>query len=280
MDRKNLFIRAGAGAVYVAILLLAIWGGIWFFVPIFGLILGFALHEFYRMVEKSTPHTINKLFNIVSGVVVFGATYLYLANIQIYVLPAVLLAYPLILLSSAIFINRKDILQTTVYSVFGQVYITLPVSLLLLIPYQFGVAEEANYTLVLAIFVCMWVNDTAAYLFGSLFGKHRLIERISPKKSVEGFIAGLVFAIITGYVFSYFYTDFSRLLWMGFALISALFGTLGDLFESLIKRNYGVKDSGHLIPGHGGILDRIDSLLVAIPAVYLYLMIVLKLSAF
>lgn len=279
MDRKNFVTRTIAGAVYVAILLLAILGGTPFFIPIFGLILGFALHEFYRMVEKNTPHTISKLFNIVSGVLIFCSTYLYLGNINSYVFPVVSFTYLLVLLTSAILINRKDIFQTVIYSVFGQIYITLPLCLLLLIPFQYGIVNEYSYALVLAIFVFMWINDTAAYIFGSLFGKHRLIERISPKKSVEGFVAGIAFAVLSGYAFAYFFTDLSALVWMGFALVSALFGTIGDLFESLIKRNYGVKDSGHLIPGHGGILDRIDSLLIAIPAVYLYLMIVLKLSA-
>jgi len=279
LDRKNLLTRTIAGAVYVVILLFGILGGTYFFIPIFGLILVFALHEFYRMVEKNTPHTISKAFNIISGIVIFISAYLYITQVNSYIFGVVSLGYLLILFASAILLNRKDIFQTTIYSVFGQVYITLPLCLLMLIAYQFTISNNYGFYLILAIFVFMWVNDTAAYLFGSLLGKHRLIERISPKKSIEGFIAGLLFAILAGYVFSYFYTNYTRFFWMGFALIAALFGTLGDLFESLIKRNYDVKDSGHLIPGHGGILDRIDSLLIAIPAVYLYLMMVLKVFA-
>jgi len=279
LDRKNLLTRTIAGAVYVVILLFGILGGTYFFIPIFGLILVFALHEFYRMVEKNTPHTISKAFNIISGIVIFISAYLYITQVNSYIFGVVSLGYLLILFASAILLNRKDIFQTTIYSVFGQVYITLPLCLLMLIAYQFTISNNYGFYLILAIFVFMWVNDTAAYLFGSLLGKHRLIERISPKKSIEGFIAGLLFAILAGYVFSYFYTNYTRFFWMGFALIAALFGTLGDLFESLIKRNYDVKDSGHLIPGHGGILDRIDSLLLAIPAVYLYLMMVLKVFA-
>lgn len=276
MDKKNLLTRTVSATVYVVILLLAIFGGTYFFVPIFGIILAFALHEFYRMVEKNTPHTISKALNIISGVIIFISAYLYITQVNSYIFGVTSLGYLLILFASAILINRKDIFQTTVYSIFGQVYITLPFCLLMLIAYQFNESNTYTYALILSIFVFMWVNDTAAYLFGSMLGKHRLIERISPKKSIEGFIAGLFFAIIAGYVFSYFYTDYTQIFWMGFALVAALFGTLGDLFESLIKRNYEVKDSGHLIPGHGGILDRIDSLLLAIPAVYLYLLIVLK----
>lgn len=119
----------------------------------------------------------------------------------------------------------------------------------------------------------IWVNDTAAYFFGSLLGKRKLIEHISPKKSVEGFIAGILFTIIASLIFARLYAEYSIIFWIGFAAVIALFGTLGDLFESLIKRTSSVKDSGRFIPGHGGILDRIDSLLVAIPAIYLYLTI-------
>lgn len=128
---------------------------------------------------------------------------------------------------------------------------------------------------ILALFVFIWVNDTAAYFIGSLIGKHKLIEHISPKKSVEGFVAGIFFTVVAAIVFKRFYPEFTTLFWIGYGIIAALFGTLGDLFESLIKRTCKVKDAGNLIPGHGGILDRIDSLLVAVPAVYLYLVITL-----
>ena len=128
----------------------------------------------------------------------------------------------------------------------------------------------------IALLVFLWVNDTAAYFIGSLTGKHKLIEHISPKKSVEGFVAGIIFTLLSSLIFAHLYPDFSIVFWAGFALIVSLFGTLGDLFESLIKRTCSVKDSGNLIPGHGGILDRIDSLLIAIPAVFLYLIIFLS----
>ena len=152
----------------------------------------------------------------------------------------------------------------------------MPLSLLMFMSYIFPAlsgVEGYYYAPVLAIFVFIWVNDTAAYFFGSLIGKIKLIEHISPKKSVEGFIAGILFTIIASLIFGRLYAEFSVIFWIGFAVVIALFGTLGDLFESLIKRTSSVKDSGNLIPGHGGILDRIDSLLVAIPAIYIYLTI-------
>jgi phosphatidate cytidylyltransferase len=182
------------------------------------------------------------------------------------------------LLASAIFIRRQDILHGIIYSVFGQVYITMPLSLLMVLSYSNQHHPQTggyDWVPLIALFVFIWVNDTAAYFIGSLTGKHKLIPHISPKKSVEGFIAGIIFTLLAALIFARLYPEYTSFQWMGFALVVALSGTIGDLFESLIKRTCSVKDAGTLIPGHGGILDRIDSLLVAVPAAYLYLIIFL-----
>lgn len=213
------------------------------------------------------------------GVLIFFSAFLFLEDLSKRILPVTVLSYLLILISSTTFIKRNDVLHGIIYSAFGQLYITLPMCLLMLIsysqPYNYaGIGYD--YIPVIALFVFLWVNDTAAYFIGSLTGKHKLIEHISPKKSVEGFVAGIIFTLLSSLIFAHLYPDFSIVFWAGFALIVSLFGTLGDLFESLIKRTCSVKDSGNLIPGHGGILDRIDSLLIAIPAVFLYLIIFLS----
>ena len=131
---------------------------------------------------------------------------------------------------------------------------------------------QYNGLLLLAIFIFIWVNDTGAYLVGSRWGKRRLAPSISPKKSVEGSIGGLLLVLLSAVILHLLL--FPELSWLRILLIAtvvAVFGTIGDLFESSLKRQAGVKDSGKLIPGHGGILDRIDSLLLAVPAVYLLL---------
>ena len=276
MNVKDLVTRAGAGIVYILIILLGVLGGRFSFLAVFAAILGTALFEFYRMVEKDTSHAISKIFNIVLGELIFISVFLYLEQISAYALPVMILVYLLVLIASAVFIRRHDILHGIIYSVFGQMYITMPLSLLMLLSnfYQNNlVGEGYDWVPILALFVFIWVNDTAAYFIGSLIGKHKLIEHISPKKSVEGFIAGIFFTLLASLIFAGLYPEFSWSLWIGFAAVVSLFGTLGDLFESLIKRTCAVKDAGHLIPGHGGILDRIDSLLVAVPAVYLYLIV-------
>jgi len=125
--------------------------------------------------------------------------------------------------------------------------------------------------ILLSVFVTIWVNDTGAYLTGVTIGKHRLFERISPKKSWEGFIGGAVFALLSGYVFSLLIPEIQLINWLVFSEIIVVFGTFGDLIESLMKRTVGVKDSGDLIPGHGGLLDRFDSMLLAAPVIFIYL---------
>ena len=273
MKLKDIGTRAIAGTLYILFILLGVLGGRFSFVIIFGSILGISLFEFYRMMEKDTSHAISKIFNIVMGVVIFFSVFLYLEEISTIALPISVLLYLLILISSAIFIKRQDILHGIIYSGFGQMYITMPMSLLLFMSYFFPGESSGvgyHYAPVLAIFVFIWVNDTAAYFFGSLLGKRKLMEHISPKKTVEGFVAGILFTVIASIIFARIYQDYSVVFWIGSGVVVAIFGTMGDLFESLIKRTSDVKDSGNLIPGHGGILDRIDSLLVAIPAIYLY----------
>ena len=128
-----------------------------------------------------------------------------------------------------------------------------------------------NPILPLSIFIFLWLNDTGAYCIGSLIGKHRLFERISPKKSWEGSIGGGVVAIGVSFILAHYFPFMSMIEWAGLALVVVIFGTWGDLTESLLKRQLHVKDSGNILPGHGGMLDRFDSSLMAIPAAVVYL---------
>ena len=274
LNWRNLITRGVTGVVYIFVLLFGILYNKYSFVIVFGAILIFALDEFFRLIEQKTPHLISKLFNIIAGVLIFASAYLFLEDKSILALPISALVYLLSLFISAILIKRPDIFNTIIYSAFGQLYITLPLCLLLLISYEYKLANaDYNYAFVLAIFVFIWVNDTFAFLTGITLGKHKLLERISPKKTIEGFVGGIFFTMLAGIGFSFLFTEYNIYFWIGFALLVSIFATIGDLFESLIKRTYKVKDSGHLIPGHGGILDRIDSLLLVIPVIYVYLLI-------
>lgn len=150
-------------------------------------------------------------------------------------------------------------------------YVIIPFVLLTRYPYT-----DIGYNpyLIIGAFVIIWINDTFAYLIGRSIGRHKLFERISPKKTIEGFLGGLVFALAGSYILSIFYTFQSAAVWMGAGAVLAIFGTLGDLTESKFKRVAGVKDSGNIMPGHGGILDRLDSIIFAIPFLFLYYQII------
>ena len=199
LNWRNLFTRGVAGIVYVCVLLFGILYNQYSFVVVFGTILVFALDEFYRLIEQKTPHLISKLFNILFGVTIFISAYLFLEEKSILAFPITSLIYLLFLFASTIVIKRPDIFNTIIYSVFGQLYITLPLCLLLLISYEYKLPNTIYYyAFVLAIFVFIWVNDTFAFLTGITLGKNKLLERISPKKTIEGFIGGISFTVLAG----------------------------------------------------------------------------------
>jgi phosphatidate cytidylyltransferase len=134
--------------------------------------------------------------------------------------------------------------------------------------------NEFNYELLIGFFILNWSGDTGAYLVGSAIGKNKLLERISPKKTIEGSLGGLILTVLIAYFISMVFKQVSLLDWIIVAILIVIFGTAGDLFESMIKRKAEVKDSGTLIPGHGGILDRFDSILFSAPVVFIYLNII------
>lgn len=147
-------------------------------------------------------------------------------------------------------------------------YIILPFTFLTLLPF---INNNYNPMIIIYILILIWVNDSFAYLVGRSFGKNKLFERVSPKKTIEGFIGGVVFAIVASFIISNYSNVFTSVNWIIIALIVSIIGTLGDLIESKFKRQANVKDSGTIMPGHGGLLDRLDSLLFVAPFVYLYI---------
>jgi len=168
--------------------------------------------------------------------------------------------------------SKNASVKNSALTLFGLIYVALPFSLLNFIVYSGNPGNTAFYPWILVgIFLIIWVYDSMAYVFGSLLGKHKIAVNISPGKSWEGLIGGTVFAVIMGIVNAVLFGKIDMTNWIIIALLVVIFGTLGDFFESKIKRETGIKDSGNILPGHGGLLDRFDSLLFAAPVIFVWL---------
>jgi phosphatidate cytidylyltransferase len=190
-----------------------------------------------------------------------------------------LLISPMFLLIMGFELYRKlpNPIENIAVTLFGIIYISLPLSLsnFLVFP-EIDSSERYSPQLLVALFILIWVYDSGAYLVGISIGKHRLMERISPKKSWEGAIGGLIAALIAAYFISGFIPEIPLYHWMVIGLLVVIASTFGDLTESMIKRFFQIKDSGKLLPGHGGILDRFDSLVFAIPIFVIYLKLLIE----
>lgn len=274
--KSNFLQRAITGVIFVAVLVGCILGGPISFTILFALISALTINEFGNIVNRMEHTRMNKPISILAGLFLF-LCFRYIGVVpganEIFIPYLFLILY---LFISELYKKQPNPLNNWAYAMMSQIYIALSFALLNVLAYHSSATESVsqyNPILPLSIFIFNWVNDTGAYCTGMLFGKHRLFERISPKKSWEGSIGGAVFSIIAAIVLAHFFTFLSTGVWIGLGLTVVVFGTWGDLTESLMKRTLGIKDSGNILPGHGGMLDRFDSTLMAVPAavVYLYL---------
>jgi len=270
---NNLIKRTLTGSVFVLIIVGAIMINNYVFAAIFVLICGFSLLEFHKITNNQIDINVNKWSALFGGVLLFTCSFLYASNKFSSIIFLLYGLYLMFVLVTELYRFKQNPIHNWAYFILGQLIIALPFSLLNFILY----INDYQPLILLSVFITIWVNDTGAYITGVTFGKHRLFERISPKKSWEGFIGGAFFAMISGYIFSLIIPiEISLINWIIISEIIVLFGTYGDLVESLIKRTIGVKDSGNIMPGHGGLLDRFDSMLFAAPAVYIYLNLLFK----
>ncbi|MDE6136112.1 MAG: phosphatidate cytidylyltransferase [Muribaculaceae bacterium] len=269
---NNLALRALTGAVYVAAIVGATLAG----QPWFGLLMtifaALASIEFAQLTEPrdgsgALPRAITAL-TVAATAATVGA-----AGIALALVPVIAIAYFLLRAVAALYDRRPAPFMAVGRTILSYAYIAMPLGIFNIIE-SFHSHSLAAHTVVLMIFIMIWLNATGAYLVGSAIGRRRLFERLSPKKSWEGFFGGLAFCVLAGIGASLWLdTPLAAWQWVVLGIIVCVFSTWGDLFESLLKRNLGVKDSGKLMPGHGGILDRIDSLLFVAPATSLFLLL-------
>lgn len=274
--KSNFIQRALTGVVFVAVLVGCILGGPLSFGILFALISALSVNEFCNLVNREPGVQVNKLICILTALFLFLCFFYYGINpIQTGIFIPYLALF-LYLMVSELYLKKQNPLHNWAYAMLSQLYIALPFALLNVLAFHTDDSTSVaqyNPILPLSIFIFNWVNDTGAYCSGMLLGKHKLFERISPKKTWEGSIGGGVFCIGASLVLAHFFPFLSIGVWVGLALTVVFFGTWGDLTESLLKRHLGIKDSGNVLPGHGGMLDRFDSTILATPAavVYLYL---------
>ncbi len=282
--------RAISGAIYIVLLLASILYSTESFFILFGIFLIIAVYEFCNLIQihkafpilfgtalytivtlvshynKITTDTLNQIFNTDLEI-----------SINIQKLDVVLLVIALVVSIKCILFLFYDTIQkisTSSKYLYLLGYIILP--FIFITKISFGISDY-NPKIIIGLFILIWTNDTFAYIVGKSMGRTKLFEKISPKKTIEGFIGGIIFAVLAGYLISKYYikanpefSDTSILIWTSIAVIVGIAGTIGDLIESKFKRIAGVKDSGNIMPGHGGILDRLDSVIFVAPIIFLF----------
>ena len=288
---KNFIIRTITGVIFVAAIVAS------FLRPeamvlLFSIVTGMTVWEFTGLVNEREHVTVNRFISTVAAVYFFYAMTYFCSDLYggaaksvVFIPYLVTIIYMLI---AELYLRQDDPVQDWAYTMLAQMYIALPFSLLTVLAFTATPNGQVafNTLLPLSVFIFLWVNDTGAYCVGSLLGRHKLFPRISPGKSWEGSIGGAVFVLLAAWGIGWLdnmqvldmdhpSTLFTGMLsipeWLGLGLVVVVFGTWGDLVESLFKRTLGIKDSGNILPGHGGMLDRFDSSLLAIPAAVVYL---------
>jgi len=263
---SNFWQRLFSGAVFVAALVSAIILGGWYVHVLFGIITFFGLQEFYQMFKKSVVKP-DEYIGTLFGILIYAVGVYVMRNTDQYkILLVICLLSFLTIMTMELFRKKKHPFENCAITLFGIAYIVVP---FLLLNHLTWIDHQNNAVYpVMGIFIMVWSNDTFAYLVGRKFGKRKLFERISPKKSWEGFFGGLIFSMLAAVVIALL-ADKSLNNYLVLAVIISVFGTIGDLIESMLKRSLNVKDSGSIMPGHGGILDRFDAILFITPIIYL-----------
>ncbi len=287
---RNLIVRTITGVLYVAIMVLCFRNAL-SMVFVFSVIAALSTWEYCNLINQRGAvgddtaseavrrgATVNRFICTAASVFLTIAMFGFCSGLTSAVVFIPYLITIVYLLIAELFLQHPDPIANWAHAMLSQMYIALPLATINILAFSSG---TYYYLLPLCVFVFLWCNDTGAYLSGSLLGKHKLFPRVSPGKSWEGSaggaiivlaVAALVWAIEPGHA-----SGLNLGQWLGLGLVVVVFGTLGDLIESLFKRTLGIKDSGTILPGHGGMLDRFDSSLLAIPAVVIY---IYSLSAF
>ena len=265
---SNLAKRTVFGSLFVIVVIGSILLNHWAFFAVMLATVIIGSQEVSKLMAKEDNRSL-KLMTVIIGTLFFVLSVIFCK--YSHVLQLVMILTPLLI---ALFSKKYSFEKIAVSCWTAMFFVALPCYLMMEIYQNSLVNLEGKYFIIL-LFCLIWINDIIAYLTGMAIGKHKLFERISPKKTIEGSLGGLVMTIVTAFLVNHYWLHImGDLKMMGMAMVVVVFGSLGDLCESMMKRQAGVKDSGNVIPGHGGILDRFDATFLAVPAVYCYLMMI------
>ena len=274
---SNLVQRSITGVLFVALIILCISWNQYSTGILFLIASTLGTYEFYQILNKKKLSQNTKYGPFVNLIVYTLLSLVFIDVIEDYRYLFLIVPLMLILVLQELYYEGSIPYQNISSTLFALFYITMPFAILNYLSFNNEIYEKIslseNWSLLAGFFIILWTSDSMAYVTGRLIGKHKLFPRVSPGKTWEGFIGGILFSILSGYLFSYF-TESSVFHWIVMALIISIFGMLGDLSESLLKRSGGVKDSGNILPGHGGILDRFDGILLSAPLVLCYLLFI------
>lgn len=270
---SNLTLRILTAIIAAPILIGLIWYGGWSFGLLFITVSGLAQFEFYKLLKMSDNNPL-RYWGTLVGVIMVGFTLFYRQNsiafYWFYLLPVLIALIFMVKLYKA---KDNKPFMNIAYTILGLIYVALPFALFIEIGF---LKSYYNYELILGFLFMLWASDSGAYFAGVNFGKTKLFERVSPKKSWEGSIGGFAATMLVAFILGKYFLILPTQHWMAVGFIIVVAGTYGDLVESLFKRSIAIKDSGSIIPGHGGFLDRFDGLLIAAPFVLAYLKIVVQ----
>jgi len=270
---KPFFKRSITGIIFACVVVFSTWLHPLTLLFLISLLFVVGIIEFFRLLNSSKVQP-QVILSILAGQAFIIGNYLFIED---YISSQVFLSFlllPFILFIAELFRGKELFTLNITASISGIVYLSLPLSFLMYLGYQKGITQSYKPDLILGFFILLWLYDTGAYIVGSLAGRNIIHKKISPGKSWEGFFGGWIISIGTAYLLSLFFPVLSLLQWVIMASIIVITGTMGDMVESGMKRMAGVKDSGNLLPGHGGVLDRIDSVLLSVPFVYIYLKVI------